>query len=71
MPMLSGIIRALSGLCMVAIGVGMLVSAEDIEPLALKVFLFVTALCSAALGVYVLAPHLRRGKSKDGTEESA
>ena len=37
--MLSGIIRALSGLCMVAIGVGMLVSAEDIEPLALKVFL--------------------------------
>jgi Ca2+/Na+ antiporter len=56
---------------MVGLGVGMLVSAEDIEPLALKVILLVIALCSAALGIYVLVPNLRRRKSNDGTDGPA
>jgi|GEM_PF-4219277 len=68
--MLAGIVRILSGFCMVAIGVGLLAQVSDIEPPAVKAALIVIAVVSAVLGVYVLVGDLRRRREREDNGDS-
>lgn len=71
MRFMNTIIRLLSGLCLLAIGVGMLSKIEVAEHLALQVSLSVIAMVAAALGVYVLVGGRRRGTNRGGDDDSA
>ena len=71
MPVLSAIIRIVSGISMVAIGIGMFSTIDTFEALVPKVILSVIAMTSAVLGIYVLVGDWRRRNNRGGNDDSA
>jgi hypothetical protein len=69
--MLSGIIRIMSGISMLAIGIGMFSTIDTFEAPLPQIMFSVIAMISAALGVYVLVGNWRRGKNRGGNDDSA
>ena len=69
--MLSGIIRIVSGISMVAIGIGMFSTIDTFDALLPKIILCVIGAISAALGGYVLVGDWRHRSSRGGNDDSA
>ncbi len=69
--MLSGIIRIMSGISMLAIGIGMFSTVDTFEALLPKIIFSAIAMTSVALGVYVLVGDWRRRSNRGGNDDSA
>ena len=69
--MLNILTRVLSGFCLLAIGLGLLLRLEALEHVVMQVVLGVIAITTCALGVYVLVGGRRRPGGRHDAEDSA